>query len=74
MRKGVALRPLIATILIFIFVAKDAAPALWGTITLASVIGQILLSLLEIFVAFLQAYIFVFLAALFMGMAMHPQH
>ncbi len=67
----------LATILIFIYAAKGlyvTSPALWGTITLASVVGQVLLSLLEIFVAFLQAYIFVFLAALFMGMAMHPQH
>ena len=32
------------------------------------------LSLLELFVAFLQAYIFVFLTALFMGMALHPEH
>jgi F-type H+-transporting ATPase subunit a len=47
---------------------------LWVSITLTSILGVIALSLLEIFVAFLQAYIFVFLTALFMGMAMHPQH
>src|SRR5262249_24734387 len=45
----------LATILIFVYMAKDLAPALWGTITLASVVGVVLLSLLEIFVAFLQA-------------------
>jgi F-type H+-transporting ATPase subunit a len=38
----------------------------------ASVIGVVLLSLLELFVAFLQAYIFTFLSALFIGSAMHP--
>jgi len=27
-----------------------------------------------LFVAFLQAYVFTFLTALFMGMALHPQH
>ncbi|MGL5094081.1 MAG: F0F1 ATP synthase subunit A, partial [Planctomycetia bacterium] len=32
------------------------------------------LSLLELFVAFLQAYVFTFLAALFIGAAVHPSH
>ena len=40
----------------------------------ASVIGVVLLSLLELFVAFLQAYVFTFLAAIFIGAAVHPQH
>jgi F-type H+-transporting ATPase subunit a len=64
----------LATILIFIYVARYNPPGLWATVTISSVVGIVLLSLLEIFVAFLQAYIFVFLSALFMGMAMHPQH
>jgi F-type H+-transporting ATPase subunit a len=64
----------LATILIFIYVARNAHPALWGAISITSALGIVALSLLEIFVAFLQAYIFVFLTALFMGMAMHPQH
>lgn len=64
----------LATILIFIYVAWQLHPALWGTITFASVLGQIALSLLELFVAFLQAYIFTFLTSLFMGMALHPAH
>ena len=38
----------------------------------ASVGGLIALSLLELFVAFLQAYIFTFLSALFIGSAAHP--
>jgi F-type H+-transporting ATPase subunit a len=38
----------------------------------ASVVSVIGLSLLELFVAFLQAYIFTFLSALFIGMAVHP--
>jgi F-type H+-transporting ATPase subunit a len=37
-----------------------------------SVGGAIALSLLELFVAFLQAYIFTFLSALFIGSAVHP--
>ena len=42
--------------------------------TISSVLGIVALSLLELFVAFLQAYIFTFLTSLFMGMAMSPQH
>ena len=38
----------------------------------ASVVGVVLLSMLELFVAFLQAYIFTFLSALFIGAAVHP--
>ena len=41
-------------------------------VTPASIAGVVALSLLELFVAFLQAYIFTFLASLFMGMALHP--
>jgi F-type H+-transporting ATPase subunit a len=64
----------LAMILSFIILAANAIPLLWGSITLASVLGVVALSLLELFVAFLQAYIFVFLTALFMGMALNPQH
>jgi F-type H+-transporting ATPase subunit a len=62
----------LATLLIFIVSVKN--PVLWTGVTVASVLGIVALSLLEIFVAFLQAYIFVFLTSLFMGLAMHPQH
>jgi F-type H+-transporting ATPase subunit a len=37
-----------------------------------SITGVIVLSVLELFVAFLQAYIFTFLSALFIGSAIHP--
>ncbi len=43
-------------------------------ITPASVISVVLLSLLELFVAALQAFVFVFLTSTFLGMAMHPEH
>jgi len=39
-----------------------------------SVVGCALFSILELFVAFLQAYIFTFLTTLFIGAAMHPDH
>lgn len=45
----------------------------WAGIAAASVLGAAALNLLELFVAFLQAYIFAFLSALFIGMAVH-QH
>jgi F-type H+-transporting ATPase subunit a len=64
----------LATILLFIVAAANLVLGLWVSITITSILGVIALSLLEIFVAFLQAYIFVFLTALFMGMAMHPEH
>jgi F-type H+-transporting ATPase subunit a len=64
----------LAMILAFIVTAGTATFALWSAITFASVLGVVALSLLELFVAFLQSYIFVFLTALFMGMALHPQH
>jgi F-type H+-transporting ATPase subunit a len=47
---------------------------LFGTVSLASVLGVVALSLLELFVAFLHAYIFTFLTSLFMGMSLHPAH
>ncbi len=37
-----------------------------------SVGGVVCLSLLELFVAFLQAYVFTFLSAMFIGAAVHP--
>jgi F-type H+-transporting ATPase subunit a len=45
---------------------------MYGAITLASIGGQIFISLLELFVAFLQAYVFAFLATLFVSAAVHP--
>ena len=64
----------LAAFMIFIYAASKTHPALWATVTVSSVLGILALSLLEIFVAFLQAYIFTFLASLFMGMALHPAH
>ena len=65
----------LAVILLFIYTAAKSG-SLWllGGVSFASVLGVVALSLLELFVAFLQAYIFVFLTALFMGMSLHPEH
>ena len=54
------------------FIAASAASMAWYAVTPASLLGAVALSLLELFVAFLQAYIFTFLSALFIGMAVHP--
>ena len=64
----------LAVILLFIVMSKDTSFFLFWPVTLSSVLGVTALSLLELFVAFLQAYIFAFLASLFLGMALHPQH
>ena len=43
----------------------------WAVAAPISILGSATLSLLELFVAFLQAYIFTFLSALFIGAALH---
>jgi F-type H+-transporting ATPase subunit a len=60
----------LAVILGFILVAQGSS--LFVPVAASSVVGVILLSLLELLVAFLQAYIFTFLSALFIGSAVHP--
>ena len=62
----------LAVILGFIATAANSFFLAWLGITTASVLGSAALTLLELFVAFLQAYIFTFLSALFIGMAVHP--
>ncbi len=62
----------LSVILLFIVMAKGTY--MFWPVTIGSVLGVTALSLLELFVAFLQAYIFMFLTALFLGMALHPQH
>ena len=54
------------------FIAASYSSLAWYGVMPASVLGATALSLLELFVAFLQAYVFVFLSALFIGMAVHP--
>jgi F-type H+-transporting ATPase subunit a len=66
----------LAVLLAFIAVVGKAALSWYSPLFLgvsaASILGATALSLLELFVAFLQAYIFAFLSALFIGMAVHP--
>jgi F-type H+-transporting ATPase subunit a len=51
--------------------AASYSTGMWATVTGISVVSATLFSLLELFVAFLQAYIFTFLSALFIGASVH---
>lgn len=63
----------LAVIVGFIAAAAIAGgPWMASGVAPVSTLAAVALSLLELFVAFLQAYVFVFLAALFIGAAVHP--
>src|SRR5437879_3740516 len=65
----------LGTILLFIPLVKNSSDGLWATVTVASVLGVLALSFLELFVAFLQAFLFAFLTALFLGSVLeHAEH
>ena len=62
---------LVLVVLMAFIAATWHHPAIWG-VAPASVLGATALSLLELLFVFLQAYLFTFLSALFIGMAVHP--
>lgn len=62
----------LASILFLIFATNSVV--MGYTVAGISVVGCVALSCLELFVAFLQAYIFVFLTTLFVSMAVAPEH
>ena len=62
---------LVLAVLVTFIAAAWNSHFIWA-IAPASILAAVALSLLELFVAFLQAYIFMFLSALFIGMAIHP--
>jgi F-type H+-transporting ATPase subunit a len=45
---------------------------MWGLVMPASVLGQVTIGMLELFVAFLQAYVFALLTSLFISAAVNP--
>jgi F-type H+-transporting ATPase subunit a len=57
--------------LIVMAAEAHASNTLYGVVSTASTIGATLLSCLELFVAFLQSYVFTYLSALFIGAAVH---
>ena len=61
----------LVSILMLAFSVQGALSPNWTLTAAIAVVGSTLLSVLELFVAFLQAYIFTFLSALFIGSAIH---
>ena len=61
----------LGVILGFIGTASKGHIALWGVVTVGSVLGQVGVGLLELLVAVLQAYVFSFLATIFISGAVH---
>ena len=59
---------LLGTLLAFIIIYKNSMVAT------ASITFVVVMSLMEIFVAFLQAYIFTFLTTIFIGFSVHQDH
>jgi F-type H+-transporting ATPase subunit a len=57
------------------FIAQAAQPnvsnVVYGLVLPGSIVGQIFIGCLELFVAFLQAYVFAFLATIFISMSVH---
>jgi F-type H+-transporting ATPase subunit a len=67
----------LAVLLSFILAAGSASAALGFGVAVPVVLGSVALNMLEIFVAFLQAFIFTFLTTLFIGMSIvfhHDEH
>lgn len=57
-----------------IFISASMGPALNGTLTVASVLFNIFMNALELLVAFIQAYVFTMLSAVFIGLAQEEHH
>ena len=57
---------------VFLGFIAIADGALWGIVMPASILGQVSIGMLELFVAFLQAYVFALLASLFISAAVNP--
>jgi F-type H+-transporting ATPase subunit a len=56
------------TLLSFVFLYKSV---LWALLPLS---GKLIISLLEVFVSFIQAYVFAYLTALYIGLAIADEH
>ncbi len=56
------------------FVASLLAAGAWGVIAILPLLGNFAVYLLEILVAFLQAYVFAILSCIYINDAIHPSH
>ncbi|WP_321331213.1 F0F1 ATP synthase subunit A [uncultured Bacteroides sp.] len=52
-----------------IFISASMGPTINGTLTVASVLFNIFMNILEVLIAFIQAYVFTMLSALFIGLS-----
>lgn len=59
----------ILVLVCLIFIAATMAPLLQGTLTIASFLFSLFMNALEVLVAFIQAYVFTMLSAVFIGLA-----
>lgn len=58
-----------------IFVTANMGPAINGSMTLVSILLNVFISMVEILVAYIQAYVFTMLSAVFIGLAqVEPHH
>ena len=57
-----------------IFIAASMGPVLLGSLSIASILFSIFMNALEILVAFIQAYVFTMLSAVFIGLAQEKHH
>lgn len=65
---------LLVVLLSFIAMAGAAGAVLGAVVTVPVILGSVAITMLEIFVAFLQAFIFTFLSAVFIGLAVNIHH
>jgi len=66
---------ILLSVLVGFIAAAGAASALLGAlVTIPVILGSVAITLLELFVAFLQAFIFTFLSAVFIGQAVNIHH
>ncbi|MBS0186504.1 MAG: F0F1 ATP synthase subunit A [Planctomycetes bacterium] len=64
---------LLATLFMFVGVVWDKGILIQGPVTLISILGGIAVMILELFVAFLQAFVFMFLTAVFISLMDHHE-
>lgn len=57
-----------------IFITAKLGPVISGSMTFVTVLFGVFMDCLEVMVAFIQAYVFTMLSAVFIGMARQPEH
>ena len=64
---------MLLSVIALIFLSVALGPVLNGSLTVIAALFGVFLDCLELLVAFIQAYVFTMLSAVFIGLA-HPQH